>query len=202
MSRRKRMSTSASNQRYLWAIVGISIVIPLIVAMLVFVPFKIEGEWQWIYTLPHLNALINTSTAILLVLGWIFIKRKKYKLHKNTMLLALGLGTIFLIFYIIYHATVPSTVYGDTTGDGLLTEEELATIGCWRTVYLTILFSHITLAAVVVPLILLALLYAFTGRIAKHKKIVKYTWPIWFYVSVSGVVVYGMISPYYQYQFH
>lgn len=193
------MLTKEANRRYLRAIGGVSILVPVIVAVLLFMPFKIEGGNKWIYTLPHLNALINTSTAILLVLGWIFIKREKRMLHRNTMLLALVLGTIFLISYVIYHATAPPTVYGDTTGDGLLTEEELATVGLWRTVYLAILFSHVTLAAVVVPLVLLAVFYAFTGRIAKHKKIVKYTWPIWFYVSVSGVVVYGMISPYYQY---
>ena len=192
------MLTKQASRRYLRAIGWVSILVPTMVGVLLFMPFKIQGGNEWIYTLPHLNALINTSTAILLFLGWVFIKRGKRILHRNTMLVALVLGMIFLSSYIIYHATAPSTVYGDTTGDGLLTEEELTSVGLWRTVYLAILFSHITLAVVVVPLVLLAVFYAFTGRIAKHKKIVKYTWPIWFYVSVSGVVVYRMVSPYYQ----
>jgi len=191
------MLTKKAEKRYFRSIAAVSVLVPVLVAALLFLPFKIEADDQWIYHLPHLNALINSSTAVLLILGWVFIKQKKIELHRNTMLLAFSLGAIFLISYVIYHAFAVTTIYGDTTGDGVLTETELAAVGLWRMVYLTILLSHIALATVVVPLVLLAVFYALTGRIAKHQKIVKYAWPIWLYVSISGVVVYAMISPYY-----
>ncbi len=192
------MANPSIERKYLILITTVSLLVPILVAVLLYSPFKIESSHVWIYSLPHLNALLNTVTALLLVLGWLFIKQKKVVMHKNTMVMAFILGTVFLIAYVIYHASAETTVYGDTIGNGLLTAQELAAVGFWRMIYLIVLISHILLAAVVVPLVLLALFYAFTKRIAKHRKIVRYTWPIWLYVSVSGVIVYFMIKPYYQ----
>ena len=120
------MLTKKAEKRYFRSIAAVSVLVPVLVAALLFLPFKIEADDQWIYHLPHLNALINSSTAVLLILGWGFIKQKKIELHRNTMLLAFSLGAIFLISYVIYHSFAVTTIYGDTTGDGVLTEAELA----------------------------------------------------------------------------
>ena len=104
---------------------------------------------------------------------------------------------LFLVSYIIYHATSESTIFGDSNGNGILEMEEADQIGPLRKIYLAILFSHILLAAVVVPFVLFAFYFALTDRFEKHKKTVRFTLPVWLYVSVTGVVVYLMISPYY-----
>ena len=114
------------------------------------------------------------------------------------MLVAFVLGALFLVSYVIYHASAESTVFGDLNGNGVLEDAEAAVLGNSRTVYLTILISHIILAAIVVPFVLLSLYFALNEKIAKHRKIVKFAYPIWLYVSVTGVIVYMMISPYYQ----
>jgi putative membrane protein len=113
------------------------------------------------------------------------------------MLVAFALGIIFLISYVIYHAAAPSTMYGDINGDGILSDAEMALLGSSRTVYLVILLSHIVLATIVVPFVLLAIYYGLADKVQKHRRIVRYTYPIWLYVSISGVVVYLMISRYY-----
>lgn len=111
---------------------------------------------------------------------------------------AFVLGSLFLISYIIYHATIDSTVFGDINGDGIVSEDELAEIGMLRRVYLFVLLSHILLSIVVVPFVLFAFYYSLTDKIEKHKKVVKFTFPIWLYVSITGVIAYLFISPYYQ----
>ena len=159
-----------------------SIAIPLAVAVLLGLPTKLNlGDW--VYNLPHVIGGLNTLTSICLVGALIAIKKKNIKLHKQMNSAAFILGAIFLICYVIYHASAPSTPYG---GEGAI-----------RYVYYVLLISHIALSIGVVPLVLLAFFYALNGMIDKHKKIVKYTFPIWLYVSVTGVTVYLMISPYY-----
>ena len=166
------------------AIIGVlSLLIPVSVAVLLFSAEKMQGFGDWVSFLPHLNAVINSSTAILLILGVYFVKNKKVDLHKMCMKSAFLLGTLFLVSYIVYHSSTESTHFGG--------------VGMVRYIYFTLLLSHIFLAAIVVPFVLLAIYYALTERIESHKKIVKYTFPIWLYVSVTGVIVYLMISPYY-----
>ncbi len=139
----------------------------------------------FIYKLPLLHAIINGTCAVLLIFSLRAIKAGKVDLHKKINLSTFGLSAVFLISYVTYHFFVPETSYG---GDGIL-----------KTFYYFILLTHIPLAAAVLPLILLSFWYALTGKIDKHKKIVRFTYPIWLYVAVTGVIVYMMISPYYQF---
>ena len=139
----------------------------------------------FIYKLPLLHAIINGTCAVLLIFSLRAIKAGKVDLHKKINLSTFGLSAVFLISYVTYHFFVPETSYG---GDGIL-----------KTFYYFILLTHIPLAAAVLPLILLSFWYALTGKIDKHKKIVRFTYPIWLYVAVTGVLVYLMISPFYQF---
>tara|TARA_B110000285_G_scaffold81518_1_gene93978 strand:+ start:729 stop:1271 length:543 start_codon:yes stop_codon:yes gene_type:complete len=139
----------------------------------------------FIYKLPLLHAIINGTCAVLLIFSLRAIKAGKVDLHKKINLSTFGLSAVFLISYVTYHFFVPETSYG---GDGIL-----------KTFYYFILLTHIPLAAAVLPLILLSFWYALTGKIDKHKKIVRFTYPIWLYVAVTGVIVYLMISPFYQF---
>lgn len=164
-------------------IIGISIAIPLAVAVLLFMPAKITTLGDWVYFLPHLNAVINSAASVALIVGLIFIKRKKYAYHGAMMTVAFVMGAIFLVSYVIYHASAESTSFG---GEGLI-----------RTVYYFLLITHIIFAAVALFPILFAYYYGFTTQREKHRKVVKFAYPIWLYVSVTGVIVYLMISPYY-----
>ncbi len=192
------MLKTAKENKYLTLIGVLSVVIPLAVAILLFMPTKLDLGNEWVYFLPHLNGIINSATSVVLIAGLVFIKQKKIAYHRTAMLTAFVLGAIFLVSYVIYHASASSTKFGDINGNGVLEAAEATALGIWRTVYLVILLSHILLAIVVVPLVLLALYYALSDKIEKHKKIVRFAYPIWLYVSVTGVVVYLMISPYYQ----
>lgn len=170
---------------YLRLIRILSVAIPLAVAVLLNprVPKLQLGEWT--KSLPHLNALINTATSILLMVGYLMIKRGNIAAHRRAMQTAFVLGSLFLVSYVLYHLTNESTAFG---GQG---------VGV-RTFYYVILVSHIVLSIVVVPFVLLAVYYAWSNQIPRHKRIVKVTYPLWLYVSVTGVIAYLMISPYYQ----
>lgn len=164
-------------------IVGISVAIPLAVAVLLFMPSKITALGDWVYFLPHLNAVINTAASVALILAIIFVKQKKYTYHGATMTVAFTLGAIFLVSYVIYHSAAESTSFG---GEGII-----------RPIYYFLLITHILFAAVALFPILFAYYYGYTNQREKHRKVVKFAFPIWFYVSVTGVIVYLMISPYY-----
>lgn len=175
---------AASKGSYAWIVV-VSVIVPVVVALLLFMPEKLDVSHDWIYFLPHLNAVINSAAAVALLLGLYFIKSGKVAQHKMAMSTAFGLGAIFMISYVVYHATAESTSFG---GEGTI-----------RSVYYFILVTHIILAAVALFPILLAYYYGYTGRLEKHRSIVRYAYPIWLYVTISGVVVYWMISPYYNF---
>lgn len=164
-------------------IIILSILIPVAVGILLFKPAKEVEEAAWVSWFPAVNAVINSATSLLLITGFYFIKNKMIKLHRISMMSAFVLGSLFLVSYVIYHSMADSTSFG---GEGWI-----------RPVYYFLLLSHILLAIVVVPFVLFAFYFALTNRIEKHKKIVKWTFPIWLYVSVTGVLVYLMISPYY-----
>jgi putative membrane protein len=167
---------------YKWIAV-ISILVPVVVAILLFKPSKVDLGAEWVYFLPHLNAVINGAAAVALLMGLYFIKTKRIDLHKASMTTAFGLGAIFLVSYVIYHAAAESTSYG---GEGLA-----------RSFYYFLLISHILFAAVALFPILLAYYYGYTGKYRKHRAVVKYAYPIWLYVTITGVIVYLMVSPYY-----
>jgi putative membrane protein len=191
-------SVNTSQKSYTNLIWVLSIAIPVVVAILIFTPEKIQGAGDWVYILPHLNATFNSITTIVLLLGLYFIKQKNITAHKSMMSIAFTLGSLFLVSYVIYHSTADSTIYGDLNGNGVLDDtEKTKELMWWRGLYVGILLPHIILAAVVVPFVLFAFYYALNDKIEKHKKIVKWTFPIWLFVSITGVVVYLMISPYY-----
>ena len=175
----------------------LSIFIPLIVAILLFIPGKLSISGNWNLFLPHVNGSINTITSIVLLFGFVMIKNQNKALHKKAMSTAFFLGVLFLISYILYHSTTSSIIFGDLNHDGNLDEEEDTLVGSLRMIYLLILLSHILMAIVVVPFVLFAFYFSLTEKIDKHKRIVRFTLPIWLYVSVSGVVVYLLCRPYY-----
>jgi len=175
----------------------VSVLVPALVAYLMFTQPPLNEAGSWHHYLPHVNAAINSLTAGLLVLGLYFIRTDQTDRHRGTMISAFLLGGLFLISYIIYHSSVPSTVYGDLNHDGDLDSLEKEALGGMRVLYLSLLVSHISLSILVVPLVLLALYHAFYENFDSHLKVVKYAYPIWLYVSVTGVLVYFMIQPYY-----
>jgi len=192
----ENLTTDKKSRIIIWIL---SVAIPVVVGALILMPRKIVFDGQWVYALPHFNAVINSATSVLLIAALVAIKKGKADVHKKLMISAFILGALFLISYVVYHASSPSTVYGDLNADGEVSTQELAQLIIPRGFYLFILLSHILLAIVVVPLVLLAMNYAIRRAFSKHVKIVKFAYPIWLYVSVTGVVVYLMISPFYNF---
>lgn len=174
------------------------------VSIIVFIAVAFLSKYKLIIDLgfnPHLfakaNAIINSIVAFLLLAGLITIKQKKYSLHKMIMLSAMALSILFLLCYIGHHLLAGETKYGDINHDGLVDDAERLQVGGLRTLYYIILVTHIPLAAIILPFILFAAYRALTGEYEKHKKLTRITWPVWFYVAITGVIVYYMISPYY-----
>jgi putative membrane protein len=150
--------------------------------------------------LPMLNAILNGTCSVLLLTSLYFIKQGNIKVHKQLNILTFCLSATFLISYVLFHYLMrKDTIYGDVNGDGLLSDAERAAAGSLRTVYLAILIPHIILAAGVLPLVLLSFYRGLQMQVEKHKKLVRFTFPLWLFVTVSGVVVYLMISPYYHF---
>jgi putative membrane protein len=143
------------------------------------------------------NAVINSVVAVLLVFALIATLRGKYTLHRNLMFTCLGLSILFLVSYITHKLFSGEAIYGDIDHDGVLSEMERAAVSSTRGLYLVLLITHITLAGVILPFILYTAYRALTGEWYRHKKIARITWPLWFYVAVTGPVVYWMIKPYY-----
>lgn len=144
------------------------------------------------------NAVINGMVAVLLIAGLLTVKKGNYQLHKKIMLSAMFLSILFLLSYICHHLFAGETIYGETDGIKGLSAAETAAAGTMRNVYLTVLITHIPLAGIALPFILFAAYRALTGEYEKHKKLVRIIWPLWFYVAITGVLVYIMIAPYYK----
>lgn len=143
------------------------------------------------------NALINSLVTVCLLAGLLAVKNKNYNLHKKIMITAILLSVLFLLSYIAHHLLAGETKFGDLNHDGILSVDEKLQAGNMRLVYYLLLITHIPLAAIILPFILFTAYRALTGEYARHKKLTRYTWPLWFYVAVTGVVIYYMISPYY-----
>ena len=158
----------------------LSIAIPVVVAILFLI--KIPNVKPLTF-LPPIYAFINAITAIFLSIAYIAIKRKKIILHERLMKISIGLSVIFLVMYVAYHMTSDPTPYG---GEGIV-----------RSVYYFILISHVLLSIGIIPLVLVTYVRAISKLFADHKKIARYTFPIWMYIAVTGVIVYLTISPYY-----
>lgn len=154
---------------------AISIGVPVLVAVLLALPNKLDlGSWTKI--LPHFIGLINSLTIFTLILGLIFIKQKNINRHRQVMTASFALGGLFLICYVLYHLSNPSNKFN---GEGAV-----------RYFYIFVLISHIGFSLVVLPLVLRAMFYAVTKQFTRHKKIVRFAFPIWLYVSITGVIVY------------
>ncbi|QCX37457.1 DUF420 domain-containing protein [Aureibaculum algae] len=169
-----------TSKKYNKWIVVLSVVIPLAVAGL----FSVKIDVKLPVFLPPIYASINAFTALVLIVAVWAIKNNKRNLHEGLMKTAILCSVIFLVLYVLYHMTSNSTKFG---GEGAI-----------KYVYLFILLTHILLSIIVIPFVLITYVRAITNNFEKHKKIAKFTFPLWLYVAVSGVVVYLMISPYYQ----
>jgi len=178
-------------------IIIVSIAIPAAVAVIILVPqAKIDLGFNT-HALPLFHAMLNSSTAILLIASLYFIRKGLVTAHKRANLAAVALSSIFLISYVIYHATNASTKFGDLDHDGVLSEAEKGEAGAARYIYYFILSTHIILSGIIIPFVLFTLQRAFQEKFDKHRKLAKITWPMWLYVAVTGVIVYLMISKYY-----
>jgi putative membrane protein len=166
-------------KKYNKLITILSIAIPLVVAAL----FGVKIDIDLPVFLPPIYAGINAVTSILLVFAFIAIKNKKIDLHENLVKACMALSALFLVLYVLYHMTSDSTSFG---GEGAI-----------RWVYFFVLISHILLSIVVIPFVLITFVRGITRDVERHKRIARITFPIWLYVTVTGVVVYLMISPYY-----
>jgi putative membrane protein len=153
----------------------------------------------FIYFLPKLNAILNGTCSVLLVTSLYFIRHGNVVMHKRLNILTFCLSSLFLVSYILFHWLAPETIFGDLNADGKLSAQETLAAGNIRTIYLVILVSHIVLAAGVLPLILLSFYRGLQMQVEKHRKLVRWTFPIWLYVTVTGVIVYVMVSPYYNF---
>lgn len=149
-----------------------------------------------VHIFAFINAVINAMVALLLLIGLYTAKQRQLLIHKKVMLTAMVLSILFLVSYICHHLLAGETIYGETDGiKGLSDAEKAAASG--RNIYLLILLTHIPLAGLALPFILFAAYRALTGEYDKHKKLVRVIWPVWFYVALTGVIVYIMIKPYY-----
>ncbi len=169
-------------------IVIASLVIPIVVTALMYIPNPdlTEGTKTMLYGLPLLNAILNGSTFLLLIAAFVAIKGKNIARHKKLVSTALIFSGLFLISYIAFHGILPETRY---EGEGSI-----------KIVYYFILITHILLSVIIVPLALTAYSHGLAGRIDLHRKIVKFTFPFWLYVTITGVIVYIMIQPFYEIQ--
>jgi len=167
------------------AMIAIFILSILAFAFLIWILYfkdTVDGNYGWIIALPSLNASLNGISTILLVLGFIEIKKRNFEKHMRFMLGAFATSTLFLVSYVIYHNFVGHTTFPGT--------------GFIRPVYFFILITHIILSAVIVPLILSSFYFAFSGKFETHRKVSKITFPVWLYVSITGVLIYFILNAY------
>jgi len=190
-------ATWKKNDRKAWIVIVLfSVIIFTAVSILGRVTLDVNLGFD-----PHIfakaNAVINSVVALLLLCGLIAVKTKHYLLHKRIMLTAMVLSILFLASYICHHLFAGEARFGDIDHNGVLSEAEKINAGSMRMVYYFVLATHIPLAGIVLPFILFTAYRALIGEFEKHKKLVRITWPVWFYVAITGVIVYLMISPYY-----
>ena len=178
------MEDNSLEKKYNKLIIAVSVLIPIVVAILFGVKLKDFGyNVEPLTFLPPIYATTNAFTAVLLIAAVIAIKNGNRKLHERLMTSAIALSIAFLVIYVAYHMTADSTKFGG--------------LGSIRYVYFFILITHIVLSIAIIPMVLITYVRALGKNFDKHKKIARITFPIWLYVAISGVVVYLMISPYY-----
>lgn len=179
-----------------WLILVFSFVVFAAIVLLSRIKLEVDLGFD-VHVFAKLNAFVNSIVSLLLLAGLMVVRQGKYEQHKKIMIAALVLSIIFLISYICHHLFAGETKFGDIDHDGLVSETEKALAGSKRTFYYIILATHIPLAGIILPFILFTAYRALIGEWPKHVKLARITWPIWLYVSVTGVLVYLLISPYY-----
>jgi putative membrane protein len=178
-------------------LIGIfSVVVFGVIVMLGRVKLDVDLGFN-VHIFAQANAVINSLVAVLLIWALVAVKQKNYLRHKKIMLAAMVLSILFLVSYIAHHLLSGDTVYGDTNHNGILEDVEKTAAGGLRMVYLIILLTHIFLAALILPFILFTAYRGLTSEFPRHRKLGKITWPIWLYVSITGPIVYLLISPFY-----
>ncbi len=189
-------SINKNDKKARWLIGIFSLVVFSVIVALGKIKLEVNAGFD-VHIFAFANAIINSLVAILLVVALVFVKQGKYLAHKKTMMLSMVFSILFLVSYITHHLLSGDTVYGDSNHDGLLDDVEKVSVAGSRMIYLIILITHIFLAAIILPFILFTAYRAMVAEYPKHKKLARITWPIWFYVSVTGPVLYWMIAPYY-----
>lgn len=177
-------------------IISVSVIVFAAVTLLERITLNVQLGFN-----PHLfalvSALINSLVSVLLVAALVAAKSGRYTAHRNMMLVAILLSVLFLLSYIAHHLFSGPTLYGDLDKNGMVDANEKAAAGGMRTVYQVLLGTHILLAGISLPFILYTAYHALTGDYARHRRLAKITWPLWFYVALTGPVVYWMISRFY-----
>lgn len=164
-------------------IIALSILVPIVVVVLMNLENRVDLLGLKIGTFPFFHAIINASTAVLLAMGYSLIKQKNHIMHKRVMITAFALSVVFLVSYVISKISHDPVPYG---GEGIL-----------KYIYFFILITHIVLSGIIIPLVLFTMYRGLTGEFQKHKKIARWTFPIWMYVAITGVLVYLFMMPYY-----
>jgi putative membrane protein len=180
------MSLVSNDKKVRNFVLTVSIAVPLLVVLMYVIPpmESLSAETkQKLYLLPRLNAILNGTAFVLLLLALGAIKKKNIDLHKKLVTVTLLLSALFLVSYSVFHITTPSTSFG---GEGTI-----------RYVYLFILLTHIVLSAVIIPFVLFTYARGLAMKVEKHKKLARITFPMWLYICLTGVIVYLMIQPYY-----
>ncbi len=189
-------SISKNDKKAFWLIGIFSVVVFLAVSVLTKIKLNVDLGFD-VHIFAAFNAFVNATIAVLLVAALVAVKNGKYLLHKQIMMAALVLSILFLVSYIAHHLLAGEAKFGDADHDGIVTDAEKAAVGGMRTIYFIILITHIILAAIILPFILFTAYRALTAEFPLHKKLAKITWPLWFYVAVTGPIVYWMIKPFY-----
>jgi putative membrane protein len=179
-----------------WLILVFTVVVLVAVSALGRYTLNVDLGFD-VHFFAKLNAIINSIVSLLLIAGLMVVRQGKYQLHKRIMITALVLSVIFLLSYICHHLFAGETVFGDLDHSGKLNDVERELAGSKRIFYYIILATHIPLAGIILPFILYTAYRALIGEWPKHVKLARITWPLWLYVSVTGVLVYLLISPYY-----
>ena len=185
-----------NDRRARWIIWIVSLVIFTAIVVLSRIKLDVDPGFD-VHVFAVFNACVNSLVSLLLIIAMVAVKQQKYQLHKKLMLAAMILSIAFLISYVSHHLLTGDTRFGDSNHDNIVDPSELLAVGNMRIIYFVILITHIFLAAVILPFILFSTYRAMIAEWPQHRKIAKITWPIWLYVSITGVVVYIMISPYY-----
>jgi putative membrane protein len=185
-----------NDKRAYWVIGIFSVIVFAVVVTLSRFKLNVHPSFD-VHIFAKIDAITNSLVAVLLIAGLWAVRQGNYRLHRNIMVGAMLLSIIFLVSYIAHHLLAGEAKFGDVDHDGIVSSAEKLRIGGLRTLYLLLLATHIILAAFVLPFILFTAYRGLTAEFAAHKKLARYTWPIWLYVAVTGPIVYLLISPYY-----